>query len=214
MGTGIMYSTYTKPKYKHVDIYYNSLRINHVNVNNMDNIQGTSDSANVQKLKPLRQQRAPNFSTAQKSYLLELILDKQDIIESDNKNYMCVLKRTEAWKKIASTFSARYPDASRSEQQVKDFWRRQKVAAQKKRTAVNKSINKTGGGPMEADLSKESEAILGAIGEASNPMQNSFDDDAESDDCDSDRTMSLDDGSGNSDHESNSGILRVVYYSS
>ena len=99
MGTGIMYSTYTKPKYKHVDIYYNSLRINHVNVNNMDNIQGTSDSANVQKLKPLRQQRAPNFSTAQKSYLLELILDKQDIIESDNKNYMCVLKRTEAWKK-------------------------------------------------------------------------------------------------------------------
>ena len=67
---------------------------------------------------------------------------------------------------------------------------------------------------MEADLSKESEAILGAIGEASNPMQNSFDDDAESDDCDSDRTMSLDDGSDNSDQESNSGILRVVYYSS
>lgn len=169
----------------------------------MDTINkpGTSGKGKKQKANHQKQQRAPNFTKTQKSFMLQLILEKQDIIESDNKNYMSVMRRTEEWKSIAASFSLQFPDFARSDTQVKDFWRRQKIAAQKKRTVANKSINKTGGGPKEADLSVESEAILGAIGGASDPLQNSYDDDADPDNCDPDSTMTLEDMTDDSDDE-------------
>ena len=55
-----------------------------------------------------------------------------------------------------------------------------------------KSRKKTGGGPNTMEISKESNLVLGAIGDQIEPLKNAFDDDASDPDISSDTSEESD----------------------
>ena len=124
--------------------------------------------------------RSKNFSKAEKAFLIQLITDKGDVIEGPSKDFEASQRRIAAWKETTQHFADKFPNQSRTESQLRDLWRRSKIAAKSESAARKKSMRKTGGGPAETsmELTPESEAIIAVIGECA-PLDNSVDDDAE-----------------------------------
>ena len=115
----------------------------------------------------------------ERAFLLEKLVERKDDIEgADVKDFQAGKKRKEAFSDVTKEFNEEFPEATREISQVIDIWRRAKMNAKKEKTALMKSRKKTGGGPDTMEISKESNLVLGAIGDQIEPLKNAFDDDA------------------------------------
>ena len=136
------------------------------------------------------------FSKEERIFMLERIVDSKDSIETESKSYKATERKREAWNKVTSDFNEKYPERKRTEEQIKDFWRRAKVSAKKEKAQNTRSKAKTGGGPPSKEISEESELVLMAIGTFNDPIKSMFDDDASdpqvSSDSESDSDIHLD----------------------
>ena len=65
-------------------------------------------------------------------------------------------------------------------------------AKKEKKTVQMKSRKKTGGGPDTVEISKESNLVLGAIGDQIEPLKNAIDDDASDQEISSDTSEERD----------------------
>ena len=125
-----------------------------------------------------QKQRSKNFAKEHKSFLIERIHQKKDIIENQNKTPKTVKERSEEWTLITEEFNLRFPSAIRTKCQLVNFWKRCKISAKKEASQAKKSVKKTGGGPPGKSVGAESSMVLDSIGKDADPLTNSFDDDA------------------------------------
>ena len=118
-----------------------------------------------------------NFSNADKQYLVELVTDDINLIESKACDNTSHRKKIEAWKKIADLFNPSV-EVKRTAKQLKTQWNELKRKAKNAVSLHKRLLNKTGGGEP---LLPPSEIFLKIAELIKNDVEadNESDDDAE-----------------------------------
>lgn len=125
--------------------------------------------------------RAKNFTAIEKSALIELLTPARvNVVENKDTHGPMVMRKMKMWAEIQTEFNATGV-GNRTATELKGFWRRTKLGAQKKRTEKKKALRATGGGPSHGHLSPETERIIDIIPQeqldAPPELQNPFDSD-------------------------------------
>ena len=121
--------------------------------------------------------RTNNFTNEQRELLLELIETRITVIEDKRIDGDANKKKGQAWKVILNEFSTRFP--GRNLTQLKDLWKRMKIAAKKEVSEHKRWSNGTGGGPPPPPLSDITIKIQELVPGEFIQMINEYDDDAD-----------------------------------
>ncbi|XP_050064466.1 uncharacterized protein LOC126553330 [Aphis gossypii] len=126
----------------------------------------------------IKRQRGKNFSDREKDLLIDLILPFKSIIENIKTDAVWNTKKTEAWSEITSLCNLRQTSGIRIDAQLKNLYDTLKRDARKEKSNDKVQMYKTGGGPNNSLLSKNTEKIIGLLGDQMDPLFNSIDSDA------------------------------------
>ncbi|KAF5300055.1 hypothetical protein FQR65_LT19403 [Abscondita terminalis] len=91
--------------------------------------------------------RAPNFSTEEKTLLLNLVFEKRHIVENKKTDAVSSREKQKCWEGIASEFNAQSPSCvSRTANSLLKFYNNKKKEVRKEVAQEKFSLRKTGGG--------------------------------------------------------------------
>jgi hypothetical protein len=118
--------------------------------------------------------KSPNFTELEKTVLIELVDSRKGIIESKQNDGEMISKKNKEWENIGKEFNSRHGVHNRSLTQLKSLFKNLKART---KSTVAKDIGekkKTGGGPVENDLDKFSNAITEMLPRQIKSLQNAY----------------------------------------
>lgn len=122
-------------------------------------------------------QRTQNLTGEEKILLKDLIISHKEVIEDKKLDGNSAKKKKLAWETTAKEFNACYPGTpNRTVEQLKSWWKQQKVRVRKEATYYKIEKRKTGGGPPPP-LPDLDQSVLDIIAKEIQPLSNEFDDD-------------------------------------
>ena len=86
--------------------------------------------------------KSKNFTNEERSFLIERITAKRDVIECDNPTFSSNQLKAAAFKEITEEFNSTYPDKKKNVYQIKAMWNRAKVKARKEKASSARSVKK------------------------------------------------------------------------
>jgi hypothetical protein len=116
----------------------------------------------------------PAFTKAEDAYIRGFYKDNKDVLECKDGLSDSNKRKKNKWKELSTILSSQFGNM-RTSDKVKKRWINMVSKAKSEKSSQNASRRKTGGGPEEAVISKESDEVLEIIGE-NNPilLGNSF----------------------------------------
>ncbi|KAG5879955.1 hypothetical protein JTB14_024548 [Gonioctena quinquepunctata] len=104
----------------------------------------------------VNRKRAPNFSTSEKTVLLNIINTCKSIIECKKTNGTTWRQKDEAWNKICAVVNSNCPgNYPRNKESLKKFFDNMKKNVRKEIAAERNEVVKTGGGKSESKLGRD-----------------------------------------------------------
>ena len=109
-----------------------------------------------------KEKRAINWTTQQKTDLIDLISTRIGSIENKKNDFRSNLRKLASWEEIFKQFSSKYGKL-RDLAALKTQWKRCKAVAKKEHSSFKIESLMTGGGPPPLPLSTQTEIIKSEI---------------------------------------------------
>uniref|UniRef100_A0A146LYD6 Regulatory protein zeste n=1 Tax=Lygus hesperus TaxID=30085 RepID=A0A146LYD6_LYGHE len=128
----------------------------------------------------IKKKRAPNFTSHEKSLLVEIVRKYSAVVECKTTNNVSRTEKNEAWSRLADEYNSTSGCEFRTADNLRGAWDNLKKAARRTANQVKKEFNRTGGGSSRAPpLTSVDEAVLSVIGVSATGLENEFDGDAD-----------------------------------
>ncbi|XP_041481853.1 uncharacterized protein LOC121429023 [Lytechinus variegatus] len=121
--------------------------------------------------------RKRNWDSSEKTLLVHLVGDKIDIIEKKRNDFQANSAKIRAWEEIFGEFRARYGER-RSLKEIRDQWKRIKLAGKAEWADFSKKRRMTGGGEPPHQPSDLSVLVRDMVPNEFSQILNEYDDDA------------------------------------
>nr|XP_054775515.1 myb/SANT-like DNA-binding domain-containing protein 3 [Lytechinus pictus] len=118
-----------------------------------------------------------NWQIAERNALVELVAERKDMILSRKTDWKANTEKSQGWSDVTAKFHARFGEKW-STQQIKEQWKRMRIAAKKEYSKYNKEARRTGGGPPPPDPSHLTIIIKELCPYDFSQLYNIYDDDA------------------------------------
>ena len=124
-----------------------------------------------------KEKRAINWTTQQKTDLIDLISARIGSIENKKNDFRSNARKLASWEEIFTQFSSKY-GILRDLAALKTQWKRCKAVAKKEHSSFKIESLLTGGGPPPPPLSTQTQIICQLCPRDFDQIRNPFDDDS------------------------------------